>query len=119
MLYIAVVVQTVTKRLVQQIIDVCWFRSSYACGRRRLVGFSCQYRYIVTTVAKMTVFICHCDYYCYFLASCLFIIFSLPTVCRQSFTYIHIQLHYMTLDCSDRKTCPYPAGIRTKYLGVQ
>jgi hypothetical protein len=44
-------------------------------------GILVRYRYIFTTAAKMTVFICHRHYFCFFiLVPCLFIIFPLPTV---------------------------------------
>jgi len=68
------------------------------------VGRSCLYRHIFTTAAKMTVFICHRDYFCpfFYFGS---IIFSVPPVCRQRFIYIHIQPHYTTVNCIPTAKC--------------
>jgi len=116
LLYIPAGILMVTEHLEQQIMDICRW---YWCGRRRMVAFSCHYRHIFTTAVKMTVFICHRDYVCCFiLVPCLFMIFSVPAVCRQM-VHIHsyIPAWHNSQLYTDRKERAYPADRKGKVYG--
>ena len=85
------------------------------------MGFSCHYQHIFTTAAKMTVFICHRDYFRFFFYfGSMFIYYILCANSLQAI--VHICSYTATLHDSqmhtDRKVCAYPADRRGKYLDV-